>query len=213
MKGNLFHNIGVYLLTPYIAGIIRGINGIENIPDKRFVIASNHTSYIEPVILKWFFFKHMRKIVFYLTKKEAYNNPLKKFFFESVGTIMVDRQNNDIVALENAINKINKGEIIGIFPEGTRSRDGKLHRGKTGAVRIALQSKCPILPIGIKNADKIWPPHRKLPTYKKTIIINIGEPIKLDEYYNKEINQVLLRKLTREIMMKIAKLSSQEYVE
>lgn len=194
-------------------GFIKEIDCIENIPKNvKFIIVANHESYIDPVIIKAIFDKYVNKIVFYLTKKEAYNNPLKRLFFNTVGTIPVDREKGDKFVLELAINKLKEGDIVGLFPEGTRSRDGKLHRGKTGAVRIALAAKCPILPIGINNTYELWPPHKKLPRRRKEVIINIGKPISLEKYYDKALTRELLREITDDLMLKIAKLSNQEYV-
>ncbi len=212
MKRNLLYKFLQVTVEAWGMWHIKKINGMDNVPKKdRFIVVANHESYIDPIIIKGIFDVHFDKVVLYLTKKEAYSNPLKKIFFDTVGTIPVDRQKGK-EALDETIKKINEGEIIGIFPEGTRSRDGKLHKGKTGAVRIALAAKCLILPIGINNTYELWPPHQRLPKRKKEVVINIGNPISLERYYNKQITKELLREITDKIVMaKIAKLSNQEY--
>ena len=213
MKLNMIYRILKFILVPSTLGFVKEIKGLDNIPDKgHFVVAANHLSYIDPLIIRSIFHRYFNKIVFYMTKKESYGNFFKMLFFESVGTIPVDRQKHGRAALDAALKKLKEGCIIGLFPEGTRSRDGRLHRGKTGAVRLALSAKCPILPIGIKNTYEIWPPHKKLPRFKKTIVVNIGKPITLEKYYNKRITKKLLNGLTEKIMREIGKLSGQQYV-
>lgn len=214
MKHKLNYRFFSSFLVPFFLAFVKEIKGMDNVPHKvPYVIVVNHASYIDPGIIKAIFDRHFKKIVFYLTKKEVYNNFLKKFFFESAGTIQVDRQKHRNVALDAALKKLKEGEIIGLFPEGTRSRDGKLHQGKTGAVRLALFAKCPILPIGIKNTYELWPPHKKLPKFKKIVVVNIGKPIILDKFYNKKISKKLLDNITEDMMKTISKLSGQEYVK
>ena len=212
-KRKLIYRFGKALLKPYVFHIIKSINNFENVPTEYpFIIVANHESYIDPVIIKEIFESYRKKCVFYLTKIESYNSPIKRYFFNSVGTIPLDRQKKDIQALNSAVEKLSEGEIIGLFPEGTRSRDGKLHTGKTGAVRLALIAKCPMLPIGIKNSYELWPPKKKLPSLKKIVIVNVGKPISLEEYYGKEVTKELLRKLTDDVMVEIGKLCGEEYI-
>lgn len=200
-------------LIPFTMHFVKQINGLENVPENgKFVVVANHESYIDPPIIKAIFDRNFNVVVHFLTKKEAYNNLFKNFFFESVGTIKVNRGKKDDDAIKLAVKKIKHGFPIGIFPEGTRSKDGNLHRGKTGAVRIALLAKCPIIPVGINNTYELWPPNRKFPKYKKEVVVNIGKPINLSKYHNKKISKKLLRKITDEIMIEISNLSNQKYL-
>ncbi len=192
---------------------VREINGMENLPEKfPYIVVANHSSFIDPAIIKGLFDRHFKIVVFYLTKKEAYDNFLKIFFLDSMGTIPVDRRSHGKTALEAAIKKLKEGNVIGLFPEGTRSYDGKVHSGKTGAARLALYLKCPILPIGLENTFGLWPRHRKLPHFKKIVVVNIGKPFTLEKYYKKKISKRLLHEITDEIMVRISKLSGQKYV-
>ena len=213
MKHKIIYRFLEIITRPYTLGLINGIKGLDNVPKKGgFIIVANHESYLDPPIIKAMIDKYFKRIVYYLTKKEAYDKFFKKLFFDIVGTISVDRQKGDITALNEAIKTLKEGGIIGIFPEGTRSRDGKLHKGKTGAVRIALAAKYPIIPIGIQGTYELWPPHQKLPKRKKKVIISIGKPISLEKYYNQRVTKELLREVTDKIIMpEIAKLSNQIY--
>lgn len=214
MLRRLFYRAAKFFLGTISLWFVAEIKGLDNIPDKGpLVVVANHSSYIDPVIIMAIFEKYFNMIVFYLTKKEVYGNFLKKFLFMSAGTIPVDRQKHGKIALDAALIKLKEGSILGLFPEGTRSRDGKLHRGKTGAVRLALATKCPILPIGIKNSYEIWPRSKLLPKFRKGIEVNIGKPISLEVYYKKRMTKTMLRQITKKIMLKIGRLSGQEYVD
>ena len=214
MMQKLFYRAAKFFLGPISLWFVAGIKGFDNIPNKGpFVIVANHSSYIDPVIIKVIFEKYFNKIVYYLSKKEVYNNFLKRFIFVSSSTIPVDREKPGKVTLDAALIKLREGNIIGLFPEGTRSRDGKLHRGKTGAVRLALAAKCAVLPIGIKNSYEIWPRSKLLPKFKKGIEVNIGKPISLEKYYKKRVTKTMLRQITKKIMLEVGKLSGQEYVD
>lgn len=213
-KRNLFYRTIVSLIKPLALGTVKSVNGIEYAPKKGpYVVASNHESYIDPVIIKSFFDNRLNTIVYFLTKKEAFSSPLKKYFFESVFTIPVDRDNAGFIALEAAIQKLRENKVVGVFPEGKRSRDNLLHKGKTGAVRMAIAAKCPILPFGIENSYELWPPKNKLPRYRKQIILNFGKPYALEKYYGKKLSKKALEKLTKELMKRIQKLSRQEMAD
>ena len=211
MTGNLRYKLFASWLIPITLSFVKKIEGLENVPEGGFVIAANHESYIDPLIIKALFDRNFGRVAYYLTKKEAYSNRFKKVFFDAVGTIPVDRQNHDAGALDEAVKKLKSGGIIGVFPEGTRSRDGKLHKGRTGAVRLALAANCPILPVGINDTFELWPPQKKLPMLKKEAVIKIGKPITFNT--NEEATKELLRSLTKQVMMEISKLSGQKYAE
>lgn len=212
MPSEIAYRIMKLVLQPAVLSLVKEIEGIENVPGPPFVIAANHISYMDPVIVKAVFSARFGWKVFYLAKKEMFQNPFKRFFFENIGTIPVDRNGKGDAAIESAARKIKEKDLIGIFPEGTRSLDGKLHRGRTGAVRIALKVKCPILPVGILNTLELWPRGRKLPRFRKIAVLRIGNPIRLDEYYRKRITKKLLREITDEVMLEISGLTGQEYV-
>ena len=213
-KKNLFYRTIGSLIKSLALGTVKSASGMENAPKKGpYVVASNHESYIDPAVIKSYFDNRMNTIVYFLTKKEVFSSPVKKYFFENLYTIPVDRDKAGFIALEAAIQKLKEKEVIGVFPEGKRSRDNLLHKGKTGAVRMAIAARCPILPFGIENSFELWPPKNKLPRYRRQIILNFGKPYTLEKYYNKALSHDILEKLTKDLMKRIQKLSKQEMAD
>ena len=106
---------------------------------------------------------------------------------------------------------LDRGELFGIFPEGTRSRDGYLYKGRTGVARLAMKVGCPIYPVGVTGTDKIQPPDAKLPKLRKECTIKIGRPIKMDRYRDRADDRLVLRQITDEVMFEIRELTGQEY--
>lgn len=212
----------IKILEYIIGGItyilfIRKISGIKNIPDKgSYIIASNHTSYMDIwAIILVLYFKKKRYIRF-VAKKELlqdwYVRTLQNLFYKPENKpIYFDTNNPRKALIKKSIEALKKNQIIGIFPEGIRSLDGKIQRGKTGVVRIALRGKVPIIPVGIRGAFDIMPTGKNIPKLKKNITLNIGKPIYLDKYYKKKITKKLLRNITDNIMKEIARLSGQGY--
>ena len=214
VKKTLVYRILSRVITTIFFRALKKINGAENIPQTRpFVIAVNHESYIDPPIVKGLFDRKFGIVTYFLTKKEVFLNPIKRYFFEQTFTIPVDRDHAGYLALEAAIEKLKQKEVIGVFPEGKRSMDGHLHRGKTGAVRMAIAARCPILPVGMENSFEAWPPWKKLPSLKKRVIVNIGKPYTFEKYYGKELSKGTLTRLTTQLMKKIAVLSKQKIVD
>ena len=105
---------------------------------------------------------------------------------------------------------LTQGKIIGIYPEGTRTLDGKLQRGKTGAARLALAAKVPIVPVGLIGTFEILPKGKNIPKLKRAIV-NIGKPIYFDKYYGKENDKKTIRLVTTKVMKEIAKLCKKKY--
>ncbi len=106
---------------------------------------------------------------------------------------------------------LNRGELFGIFPEGTRSRDGFLYKGRTGVARLALKVGCPIYPVGVVGTDAIQPPDAKFPKLRKECTIKIGRPVKMDRYKDRADDRLVLRQITDEVMFEIRELTGQEY--
>lgn len=185
---------------------VKEVKGKKNIPTKGgFIIASNHASYIDPLAITSAIFKKERKIVRYIGKKEALENIFFRFLYKIFDVIAID-PNLKYKSLNEAIKTLGNDGIIGIFPEGARTLDGRLQSGKTGVARLAIFSKKPLLPVAIKNTYILWPIDRRLPKIKRIIRITIGKPMSLANHSGKKISKKLLRSITDSIMERIADL-------
>jgi len=190
---------------------LRRPKGIKNIPkDKGFIIASNHCSYMDHLLISGVFIPYMKKRVRFLAKKEHFEGFFQKAWHEWTGAIPIDRQAGGKKALKEAIKQLRKREVIGIYPEGTRSLTGKIQQGKTGAARLALAAKVPVLPVGLIGTFDIMPKGKNIPKLKRADM-NIGKQMYFDKYYGQEDNKKVIRRVTDSIMKEIAKLSKQKY--
>jgi len=190
---------------------LKRANGMKNIPkDVAFIIAANHESYMDHLVIASIFINHLDKKVNFLSKKEHFDNVFKKAWHTYAGAIPLDRKAGGKEALTWAIRALKKGKIIAIHPEGTRTLTGKIQRGKTGIARLALAAKVLVLPVGLIGTFEILPKGKYIPKLKRAVM-NIGEPMEFDKYYNKKITKKLLREVTDKIMKEIAKLSNQKY--
>lgn len=189
---------------------IKRKNGLKNLPKKTgFIIASNHSSYMDHIIISEMIITHYKQKLHFLAKKEHFESLHQRIWHEHVGAIPIDRKTPGKKALKTAISYLKKGRIIGIYPEGTRTLTGKLQKARTGIARLALAAKVPVLPIGLIGTFDILPKGNILPRFKRATI-NIGKPMYFDRYYGK-ISKKKLRLITNIIMKEIARLSNQEY--
>ncbi|MEN3190687.1 MAG: lysophospholipid acyltransferase family protein [Atribacterota bacterium] len=150
------------------------VKGIDNIPEKGgLILASNHVSYLDPVVLGI----SVKRKVYFIAKKEVFNNIFSSFILRNLNAFPVNRENIDIIAFKKAISILKEGGVLGIFPEGTRSSNGKLQELKSGVLKIAKKVGVPILPVGIIGTHKIYPQGKKLPVlFKYKIVVNYGVP-------------------------------------
>lgn len=193
------------------------IEGVQNIPAKgAAILASNHLSFSDSIFLP---IAVPRKITF-LAKAEYFNAPgvrgkVTAAFFKGAGQVPVDRTggNAGTAAINTGVRLLREGHLLGIYPEGTRSPDGKLYRGKTGVARMALEAQVPVIPVAMMNTDKVQPIGRTRPNFGVDVGIKIGAPLDFSRYYGMEEDRFVLRSLTDEIMYKIMDLSGQEYVD
>ena len=187
------------------------LKGFERIPAKGpAIIAANHVSFIDSMFLMTF----VPRNISFVGKAEYMDSWKTKYLFPAMGMIPIDRGggSKSQAALDTAERVLRKGELFGIFPEGTRSRDGKLHKGRTGAARLAFRVGCPIVPVGIVGTADIQPPDAKFPSFGKRCTISVGKPIDVERYRRRSDNRLALRELTDELMFEIRELSGQEYV-
>src|SRR3954449_385739 len=138
-----------------------------------------------------------------------------KFIFPAMGMIPIERGGGKaaVRALNTAARVLSEGELFGIYPEGTRSRDGLLHKGHTGAARLALRTGCPIYPVGLQGTLEVQPPDSSLPKPFKVMRVRIGRPVKVDRYLDRPDDRLVLRQIIDEVMFEIRELSGQEYID
>lgn len=163
------------------------IIGSENIPKKGpLIIASNHASYLDPLILGI----SMKRNVHFIAKKEVFNNVFGNFICRKLNAFPVDREKIiDINALKTSINILQCGKVLGIFPEGRRSNNGKLQEFKLGIIKIAMKTGAPILPVGITGSNRIYPRGKTFPVlFRHKIIVRYGSPKYLISKNNRDKN-------------------------
>lgn len=202
----------------FIRCFMSEIKGRENIPkDKAFIIACNHASFYDDLAVPSVVVPFVNKKIHFYVSHIYYKNYFLKKFLELIAEaipIAANKVNNtkkiNQEGLKKALGYLKKNEIVGIFPEGTRSVDGKIRKPKTGIAYLLLKGKVPVLPIGIKGSDKILPKGASFPRFKKCKV-KIGKLMYFNNFFDKKANKRLLTKITNDIMKEVAKLSEQEY--
>lgn len=185
------------------------VTGRAHIPNEGpAVLASNHLSFLDHFILP---LATWRPITF-ISKAQHFDHPVKAFFFKRWGAIPLQRGAGDQEALDRSVQVLREGGLFGIYPEGTRSLDGDLHRGRTGVARIALGGKAPIIPAAMMGTFEAMPKGKNLPRLKK-LEVRIGPPIDVSPYYGQDDDRAVLRHITDEVMRAIQRLSGQRYVD
>ncbi len=187
------------------------VSGLERLPTEGpAILCPNHISFLDSAFLT---FTLPRNISF-VGKAEYMDSWKTKFLFPAMGMIPIDRSggSKSTAALDAAEAVLKRGELFGIYPEGTRSRNGTLGKGRTGAARLAMTVGCPIYPVGIIGTDEIQPPDAKAPKLGKRAEIKIGRPIKPERYMNRGAEHLAWRSMIDEVMFEIRELSGQDYV-
>lgn len=186
--------------------------GAEHIPATGgAIIAPNHISVLDSFFVPLTVGRRMT----YVGKAEYMDDWKTKYVFPAIGMIPIDRSGGDASqrALDAAAGILEAGELFGIYPEGTRARDGKLHKGHTGVARLALRTNSPIVPVGIIGTDEVQPPDARMPKPFRRVHIRFGRPISVERYADRSNDRMLLRQITDEVMYEIRNLSGQEYVD
>ena len=179
------------------------------------ILASNHLSYAD-----WLFMPlTLPRRVTFVAKAEYFTSPgikgwFQKKFFSGAGQVPIDRSGAGAAegALAAAKRILARGELFGIYPEGTRSHDGRLYRGRTGVARLALETGVPVIPIAVLGTDVVAPPGKKFGAVVRPVV-RFGEPLDFSRYEGLESDRFILRSVTDEIMYEIMRLSGQEYVD
>ena len=204
-------------IGPVVHAVFRPrAGGTEHVPDTgAAILASNHLSAADwihmPLSLK-------RRVTF-LAKAEYFTTPgikgwFQKLFFSGSGQVPIDRSGASAAegALVTAKRILADGDLFGIYPEGTRSHDGRLYRGKTGVARLALETKVPVIPVAVVGTDVVAPPGKKFGAFTRPVV-RFGPPLDFSRYEGMENDRFILRSITDEIMYEIMRLSGQEYVD
>ncbi len=206
-----------FLLRPLFHVVLRmRVTGRENVPATGPVIlASNHLSFIDSMVIPL----SAPRRVHYLAKAEYFTGTgvggwLTRTLFTALGAMPVQRQTSRAAqeALDTALGVLRRGEGFGIYPEGTRSPDGRLYKGKTGLARMALEARVPVIPVAMFDTDKVnpigskmWKPHK--------VRIKIGKPLDFSRYYGLAGDRFVERSMADEIMYALMELSGQTYVD
>jgi 1-acyl-sn-glycerol-3-phosphate acyltransferase len=185
------------------------VDGISNLPHGPVILAANHRSFMDSVFLSLV----VNRPVSFLAKAEYFDRRVTAWIFRSTGQIPLRRGSPAGArrALDAAGGVLTCGGVVGVYPEGTRSRDGRLHRGHLAPARLALASGVPIVPVGLLGTDKVQPPDRYLPRVGKRVAVRFGAPFSVDP---PEANtSAHLRDVTTRMMTDIAALCGQEYMD
>jgi 1-acyl-sn-glycerol-3-phosphate acyltransferase len=211
---NLPYGVLRAFLTPFLMVLFRPkVKGLRHVPGSGpVIIASNHLSFSDSIFMPLVV---PRKVTF-LAKSEYFTSPgpkglLKKLTFIALGQVPVDRSGGrrSEAALITGLKVLAEGKCLGIYPEGTRSPDGRLYKGRTGIARLAIESGAPIIPVAMFNTEKIQPTGTVVPKVMRVEMI-FGEPM----YFDGDSSDLLyLRDVTDKIMQTIQALSGQEYVD
>lgn len=187
------------------------VNGLDRLPASGpAILCPNHISFIDSAFLML----SVPRNISFVGKAEYMDSWKTRYVFPALGMIPIDRSggSKSKAALETAAGVLRRGELFGIYPEGTRSRDGRLHKGRTGAARLAVELGVPIYPVGIVGTDAIQPPDARAPKLFRRATINIGRPISPERYARSPERHRALRAMIDEVMFEIRELSGQEYV-
>ncbi|WP_415943348.1 lysophospholipid acyltransferase family protein [Streptomyces sp. 067-1] len=205
------------LLGPLLRVVFRPrIEGLDHVPGSgAAIVAGNHLSFSDHFLMP----AVLRRRITFLAKAEYFTGPglkgrLTAFFFRSAGQIPVDRSGKEAgqAAIREGLGVLGRGELLGIYPEGTRSHDGRLYKGKVGVAVMALRAGVPVVPCAMIGTFEAQPPGRKIPKLHP-VVIRFGEPLDFSRYAGMDGEKAVLRAVTDEIVYAILSLSGQEYVD
>ena len=192
------------------------VEGLERIPGEGPVIlAGNHVTFIDSMFLSLV----VERQVYFIGKDEyvtgkGVKGRLMAWFFTTCGMIPVDRDggHGGVAALMTGRRVLEEGKIFGIYPEGTRSPDGRLYRGRTGIARLTLMTGAPVVPFAMVGTDKVQPGGKGMPRIAP-VTVRFGRPLDFSRYDGMDRDRYVLRAVTDEVMSHVMNLSGQEYVD
>jgi 1-acyl-sn-glycerol-3-phosphate acyltransferase len=203
------------VIGPIVKAIFRPwIIGRKQVPSQgAAILASNHLSFADSIILPLM----LERPVAFLAKSDYFTGRgLKgwatRLFFKGTGQIPIDRSGGKAseASLNTGLQVLGKGDLLGIYPEGTRSPDGKLYRARTGIARMALEARVPVVPVVMVDTDTMMPIGQRVPRVMRVGII-IGEPLDFSRFAGMENDRYILRSVADEIMVALQRLGQQEY--
>jgi 1-acyl-sn-glycerol-3-phosphate acyltransferase len=213
--------VGYWLVKAVLAPILRllfrpRVVGADNLPATgAAILAGNHTTFLDNLMIPLV----VPRRVTFLAKSDYFTGRglkgwFQRSFFSGVGMIPIDRSGGAAseAALQTGLRVLKTGDLLALYPEGTRSPDGRLYRGKTGVARMALEAGVPVIPVGLVGMFELQPAGRLMPKLGK-VELRIGEPLDFSRYAGMEGDRFVLRSVTDEIMYELMVLSGQEYVD
>jgi 1-acyl-sn-glycerol-3-phosphate acyltransferase len=206
-----------FVLGPVLKTLFRPwVKGLDNVPaEGAAILASNHLSFSDSIFMPLM----VPRPVVFLAKSEYFTGKgikgkLTAAFFRLTNQLPMDRSGGAASAqsLDAGMNVLKNGSLLGIYPEGTRSPDSRLYRGKVGVARLALKAQVPVIPVAMIGTDKVQPIGKRVPNIRRIGMI-FGEPLDFSRYYGMEDDRLVQRSVTDEIMYALMRLSGQEYVD
>lgn len=201
-----------FAIAPFLKFLVRVYQpGLAHVPTHGpAILAPNHISFLDSALLMATLPRQIR----FVGKAEYLDDWKTRTLFPAMGMIPIDRSGGSAstAALDAARRVLDDGGLFGIFPEGTRSRDGRLHKGHTGLARLALQTGAPIIPVGIVGTREIQPPDAPMPRPFMPATFSFGAPIDVTRLTEQADDRLALRQITDEVMFEIRSLTGQEYV-
>ncbi|GAA3623394.1 lysophospholipid acyltransferase family protein [Microbacterium awajiense] len=203
------------VIGPIVKAIFRPwIVGRRNVPvEGAAILASNHLSFVDSIFLPLM----IDRPVAFLAKSDYFTGKgLKgwatRMFFKGTGQLPIDRSGGKAseASLNTGLQVLGRGDLLGIYPEGTRSPDGKLYRGRTGIARMALEAHVPVVPVVMVDTDTMMPIGTTMPRVTRVGVV-IGEPLDFSRFEGMESDRYILRSVTDEIMVALQRLGEQEY--
>lgn len=203
------------VIGPVVKAVFRPwITGRRNVPASgAAILASNHLSFADSIFLPLM----LDRPVTFLAKSDYFTGRgikgwLTKLFFIGTGQLPIDRSGGKAseASLNTGLQVLGRGDLLGIYPEGTRSPDGRLYRGRTGIARMALEARVPVIPVVMVDTDTMMPIGRRMPRIMRVGVV-IGEPLDFSRFEGMESDRYILRSITDEIMVAIQQLGEQTY--
>lgn len=186
------------------------VEGLEHVPSEGpAVLCPNHAAAID----SFFVPAVLDRNLIYVGKSEYLDDWKTRRLLPALGMIPIDRRGGDhaAAALDAARQVLERGGLFGIYPEGTRSRSGKLHKGHTGAARLAVETGAPIVPVGLLGTAEVQPVDQTMPNFGRTVTIRFGRPIAVERYTSRIGDRAMYRQLIDEVMYEIQQLTGLDY--